>query len=318
VSRDKIEMGILKTRLSSFFNTFSPTLELVDDLIRKRSHPQEIIILTCSRLDALASIASPEDAPKKEAFVNFICNHGQKRRFFNKVSVGDLYYEFAYHHYLLSEGIFMDGGRLFRSSRDDDAMIEFVDCSAIPLTEERVKNMFTKVMRALSSSFRVKPGQPLAKSHIASIDEVLSCIASSLERSRIKNFSKSTIEAIEPLVKTKVIARLLYERFRSEAIHGGHVQIDNKRFFSRNSPYWTPLGREEYGYSLHLEFPARFLKRLLERCIESYKHHLIAKGVVPVGIYQLVFGEDALKYLGLMDVDSFGKHGMTRLKIPGR
>jgi hypothetical protein len=311
-------MGELETRLSSFFDNFSPTLELIDDLIRNKSHPQEVIILTCSRLDALASTANPEDAPKKESFVNFICDYCQDHSFFNKVSVGDLYYEFAYHHYLLSEGIFMDDGRLFRSSRHDDAMIQFVDYSDIPLIDEWVKYMFTKVMRALSSSFRVKPGQPLAKSHTASIDEVLSCIASSLERSRIKNFSKSIVEAIEPLVKTKVAARLLYERFRSEAIHGGLVQISNKRFFSENLPYWTPWGREEYGYSLLLEFPAKFLRRLLKGCMETYKRHLIAKGAVPIGIHQLVFGEDNMKNLQYIDDQSLGEYGTVRFKLLSR
>jgi len=308
-------MGEFETRLSSFFNTFSPTLELVDDLIRKRSHAQEIIILICSRLDALASTASPEDAPKRESFVKFACNYGQRRRFFSKVSVGDLYYEFAYHDFLLSNGILIDAGRLFRYSREADDVLRFIDYSDIPLVDKLVEHMFSKVMSALSSSFRVKPGQPLAKSHTASVDEVLRCITNSLERSRLREFGKSISEAIKPLIKTKVTARILYERFRSEVIHGGHVQIDNKRFFSENLPYWTPFYRREYGTWLLLEFPAKFLRSLLERCIKTYKHHLIVKGVVPVGIHWLVFGEDNGKSLRYMDDQTLGEYGTARLRL---
>jgi hypothetical protein len=316
--RIESEMSDLETRLSLFFDTFSPTLELVDDLIRNKSHAQEIIILTCSRLDALASTANPEDAPKKESFVNFVCNYGQQREFFEKVSVSDLHYELGYYHWLLVEGLLMDHGRLYRYSRLDDVPLRFIDYSDIPLLNETVEYMLSKVMHALSSSFRVKPGQPLAKSHIASIDEVLNCVTLAIKKSHLKKLEGSILKAIEPLVRTKVTARILYEKFRSEVIHGGHVRVDEKKFFSENSPYWTPYYSDIYGSFCVLEFPAKFLRELLERCIETYKHHLIAKGVVPIGIHWLVFGEESMKYLEFIDEASLGEYGVARLKLPSQ
>jgi len=311
-------MGELETRLSSFFDTFSPTLELVDDLIRNKTHAQEIIVLTCSRLDALASTANPEDAPKKESFVNFVCDYGQERNFFNRVSVSDLYYELGYYYWLLVEGLFMEHGRLYRYSRLDDAVLRFIDYSDIPLDGALLEYLFSKVMAALSSSFRVKPGQSLAKSHTARVDEVLKSISASIKKSYLKEFEESIVKSAEPLIRTKITARILYERFRSEVIHGGHVRVDEQKFFTEDSPYWTPLYSDLYGSFCLLELPAQFLRDLLERCIETYKNHLIAKGVVPAGIHWLVFGEDSMKNLQYMDEDTLGEGGIARLKLPSR
>ena len=54
-------------------------------------------------------------------------------------------------------------------------------------------------------------------------------------------------------------------------IHGGHVLIDQEKFFGETEPYWTPLFSEHYGSFLLVEFPARFLASLLHNCIEGYR-----------------------------------------------
>jgi len=308
-------MGMLERKLSSFFTTFAPTLELIDDLIRERAHAQEIIILTCSRLDALASTAKPEDTPKKEAFVSFVCDYGQDREFFEKVSIGDLYRELAYSHWLVKEEILMQHGRFYRSSSQDDPVLRFIDYSDMPFDDELIKYMLGTIMKALSVSFRVKPGQSLAKSHLASAGQVLDAICSYIKHTRLKVVEEKIMKSIEPLVRAKTAARVLYDEFRSEVIHGGHVQIDEKKFFGQKSPYWTPYYSDYYGAFYRLEFPARFLRSLIECCIETYKHHLIVKGVVPAGIHWLVFGENSGRYLRLMDENSYDEYTAVRLRL---
>jgi len=170
-------------------------------------------------------------------------------------------------------------------------------------------------MKALSVSFRVKPGQALTKSQVASVEQVLDSIRSYVGHTHLKRVEEKIIKSIEPLVRAKTAARVLYEEFRSEVIHGGHVRIDEKKFFSQSSPYWTPYYSDEYGAFYRLEFPARFLRSLLEGSIETYRHHLTAKGVVPAGIHWLVFGEDSAKYLKFMDETSFAEYGAVRLRL---
>jgi hypothetical protein len=62
----------LTAKLNSFFEQFSSTRELVDELIRSKSHPQEILILLCSRIDALASHAVREDELRQKEFTRFV------------------------------------------------------------------------------------------------------------------------------------------------------------------------------------------------------------------------------------------------------
>ncbi len=45
----------LKTYVARFFDLFTPSVELIEQLIAARSNAQEIILLACARLDALGS-----------------------------------------------------------------------------------------------------------------------------------------------------------------------------------------------------------------------------------------------------------------------
>jgi hypothetical protein len=106
----------LKAKLDNFFDQFSSTRELVNDLIRSRSHPQEILILLCSRIDALASNSAKEDELRQKAFTHFVTIYSGKSRTFESVSIGDLYYEVDYHLWLLP-GLLEKAGRIQIFSR---------------------------------------------------------------------------------------------------------------------------------------------------------------------------------------------------------
>lgn len=311
-------MDELKTRLSQFFESFSPTLDLLDDLIRSRSHPQEIIILTCSRLDALASTATPPEAPKRDSFVKFVCAYGQDRDFFNRVSVSNLYRDISRYEWLLAEGLLLQSGRMYRFSQGDDDMVQFIDYSDVPLTEEWLGRMLRTILRVLQSRFRVKPGQPLQKSPMADVDLVAESITAAVKRSRCRGFAETISEAVKPLIRTKVIARILYEEFRSEVIHSGQVVIDEERFFVEARPYWGAFEHPNLGQCLFVEFPALYLRNLLANCIKTYRHHLVAKGVVPAGIHWQVFRGDNIEKLKYMDPDTLGEYGVARFKLSRR
>ena len=83
----------LNQSLETYFSQFSSTRELVDSLIQSKSHPQEILILLCARIDALASAAAFEEDAKANAFAHFISTYSGERGLFESVSAGDLFYE---------------------------------------------------------------------------------------------------------------------------------------------------------------------------------------------------------------------------------
>ncbi len=311
-------MGELETRLSQFFESFSTTLDLLGDLIQSKSHPQEILILSCSRLDALASTATSPETPKRDSFIKFVCSYGQDKSFFNRVSVGDLYRKVSLYKWLLSEGLLLESGRIYRFSQEDDDMVQFIDYCDVPLTDEWLSGMLKIILEALQSRFRVKPKQPLQKSPMANMNLVVESITKAIEKSRCKRFSATIIKAVKPLIKSKVIARILYEEFRSEAIHSGRVIIDEERFFIEKRPYWKVLEHPNLGQCLFVEFPAIYLRNLLINCIKTYKQHLVTKGIVPAGIHWQVFRDDHIKKLKYMDPDTLGEYGVARFRLSRR
>jgi hypothetical protein len=113
----------LKQALDKYFNLFDSTKDLVKTLIKERRNPIEILILLCSRLDALASDSTSEGTPSKQAFMRFVTTYGDNNDLLESVSIGDLYYELAYHRWRL-EGTIPKPGRLHRFSRVDDRQHE--------------------------------------------------------------------------------------------------------------------------------------------------------------------------------------------------
>jgi hypothetical protein len=88
---------VLDEGLERYFGTLSSTRTLLSDLVRRREHPVETLILLCARLDALASDSSAEGIPSKQAFRRFLEGYSGQKKLFESVSVGDLYYELLGH-----------------------------------------------------------------------------------------------------------------------------------------------------------------------------------------------------------------------------
>lgn len=305
----------LKEVLNNFFRNFSSTIDLAEELIAARRNPQEILLLLCGRLDALASGSVREGTPSGQSFAHFVTAYGQERRLFKSVSVGDLYYEVAYHQWLLP-GTIEKAGRLHRFSRVDDDILSLLIESDIPLTELAAGRFLTKILRTLRHYFRVVPGQPRKKRMSASKSKTLEVIVSALEKGKAGTDSTDAFKrALGHFIDSKIIARILYERFRCEVIHGGTVLIDEGKFFAEKEPYWKPWFSDSYGSFLQVEFPARWLMNLLRKCIEGYRSHLTAKGKLPPGIMFQAFEGDILEYSHLVDADLLPEGGSVKFDI---
>ncbi len=303
--------------LDTFFRQFSSTTELVDRLIDARTHPQEILLLLCGRLDALASGRVREGEPRAKSFTRFVTAHGRRRQLFESISVGDLYYEVNYHRWLLP-GTIAKAGRLHRFSHVDDDLLYLLEESDIPLTRQAAARLLTGMLRALRENFRVTPSQSISKRATAAGSEVAQVILRGLEKVVSKECLAKLPNALKPLLGSKTISRILYEKFRCGVIHGGRVLLDQRRFFSETEPYWTPLFSEYYGSFLLVEFPARFLASLLRNCIQGYRLYLAAKGKVPPDILFQAFEGEVLRYAKLVDSDLLPEGGPVKFLVPHR
>ncbi|MFQ5792814.1 MAG: hypothetical protein ACE5JI_20280 [Acidobacteriota bacterium] len=308
---------VIRGRIDTYFDLFSRTLELSEQLIPARSHGHEVLILLCSRLDALASSAFREGYPNRKAFVDFVTGYGRRRNLLQSISVGDLYHELAYHRWFLPTTI-PKPGRLNRFSRVDDPILTLLVQSDIPLTERDADRLLGGIMRALRETFRVMPGQPLSKRHLATRNDVVNEITKAFDSPRKRNIAEALPQALGHLLDAKKMATILYEKFRSEAIHGARVQLDNRRFFRDSDPYWVPRYSESVASYLLAEFPARFLVNLLSDCIKTYRRHLISKGVLPADIIYAIFEDDFLAFIDLLDEEMLPEYGAVQFRLEKR
>ncbi len=304
--------------LRTFFDQFSSTMELVDGLIHARTHPQEILILLCSRLDALASSAKNEDEPRQKAFTGLITAYGGFRNLFKSVSVGDLYYEVGYHRWLLPGGLIEKPGRIHRFSALNDPFIRLLDESGIALTVEEADRLLSGIMQGLREDFRVMARQSLAKRPIGTTEQVLGAIVARFKGPRSPVDGRVLGGKLQPILSGKTIASLLYERFRCGVIHGGRVRLNEDRFFGEEEPYWEAMYSQHHGSFLLIEFPAKFLATLCRQCMTTYRQHLVTKGKVPPDVHFQMFGEGMLDELGLLDESLLPRGQSVTLKLPTR
>lgn len=290
----------LNKGLDKFFDQFSSTRELVDELIQSKTHPQEILILLCSRIDALASSAAREDEARGKSFTGFVTTYSGKSGLFDSVSVGDVYYELDYHLWLLP-GMLEKAGRIHIFSRLNEPILKLLVDSEIALTLEEAQRLLKRIQRALRKRFRVAPNQPRGKRPLASADETKQAVLHEFAGRHNSARRHALQKAIDPLISSKTLARILYERFRCEAIHGGRVLIDEPRFFAEGEPYWKPLRVEFYGPFQLVEFPAKFLASVFSDCIRHYRKRLEATGKVPPNIHFEIFTDDPFSRLDLLD-----------------
>jgi hypothetical protein len=307
----------LEQALASFFDSFSPTLQLTDELIRSKSHAQEILILLCSRLDALASSAAREDTPRVAAFTHFVTCYGRQRAFFESVSAGDLYFDLASHRFRLP-AIIDKPGRPVRYSRDDIPMIELLWESGLPLTETDAERLLSQVIKGLQAKFRVIPGQPNSKPVRAKAASIAQTMVEAFRRSRMKEVADTISKALGPLLGANTLAAILYDDFRCEAIHSGGVYLDERKFLTEDRPYWLRGESEFFGRYLYVQFPAKFLARLLRDCINTYRSHLLSKRQLPARVFFRIFAEEALDKLELLDEDTVEEGHVLRPSRAGR
>jgi hypothetical protein len=304
---------VLEGALDRYFASFDCTRELASKLILKRKHPVEILILLCARLDALASDAAKDETSSKNAFTRFVTAYGGQRDLLNSISIGDLYYELMYHRWLL-EGMIPAPGRLHIFSRLDEPIIHLLEHAGLPLTLKDSEILLDTLIRISKQEYRAFPGQHLTKPRIVKLEVLKGVLVKRALRTRLKKIANNLPDALTPLLESKKISTILYQRFRSDAIHGATIILDSRRFFSETDIYWKPMQSDYYGALELIEFPARFLLSLLERCITTYRASLVVKERVPPSVYFNAF-DNLFEALDLLDHELLPEGGRVRFKI---
>jgi hypothetical protein len=139
----------------------------VDELIRSKSHPQEIRILLCSRIDALASGSTSEGESSGNAFTSFVTMFGGSRNY-SRVSA----LEICITNWITicgsCPGMLEKAGRVQIFSRVNEPILKLLVDSEIALTLEGARRLLKRIQLALRRTFRVAPGQSRKKHPLAS------------------------------------------------------------------------------------------------------------------------------------------------------
>ncbi|MCK4330614.1 hypothetical protein KAX02_12325 [candidate division WOR-3 bacterium] len=269
--------GNLIRRLEQGLSTFTDTIELVNYLLTQKQSSQEIILLTCARLDSLANLAFKNIKGQEQAFRKFILDYSGNKRFFNRISVGDLYSYLTYYGILSQGGLIEKPGRIRKFGSESVNFIEFIKKSGIPIIDKDVSRLAFRIARILSKYFRVKPNQSLKKSYMASRTKILDTISKEFI---VPNF-KVIKEALKVLLDDFKASSLLYKNYRCDVIHGLKVEVLEDAFFEKTKPFHGEYGTG-YGTTFRLVFPGPFLRDLLEKCLNQYLHHLKKRRKIPL------------------------------------
>jgi hypothetical protein len=303
-------------RLIGALSQYRDTIDLVDELLKHHERAQEIILLTCARLDSLANLAIPSVSSQQQVFRRFVENYSGKKAFFNTVSVGDLYRFLIYYGDLADGGLIEIPGRIRRFGPESDDFLAFVERSKIPITGEAVRKTTHLMARALSRHFRVMPRQSKSKPYIVSSANIKCAISQEFRKLKPKH----VIAAFQDLLDSFKCSAILYKRYRNEIIHGLRVTLDEDGFFQKDQPYHDEIEYAD-GVVFQLEFPGIYLRNLLLKCLDTFQQHLLSKKKAPIELFNVMYTfeeilqGDAIDYL---DDDALEEFEDVRWKLRPR
>ena len=157
----------------------------------------------------------------------------------------------------------------------------------MPLRTKEVSQLSNRLLRLLEKKFRVKPKQRIIKRYIASQNELKDLIEKEFkipEPSLIFKAFKSLLERFK-------IGSILYRKFRCGVIHGFKVPLDESEFFSKKSPYHGVFETID-GLVFNIEFPALYLKKLLEKTLYTYTKELKSNKKIPSDLFFDIYTMD--------------------------
>lgn len=283
----------IERRITRAFEVYDPTLKLLSSLVRKRSNAQEVVLLSCARLDSLANLAFSDS--QKNNFVRFMEKHSHVREMCH-LSVPDLF-RYLIHKQWILPGTIPVAGRFHVFDPHDMPFFSFLWNCGVAVTRAKINELLNKITAMLRSRFRILPRQSTGSSIVSDTD-ITAALRPVWKDAGLQEAEAE--KAVKPLLAEYRVSSLLYSEFRCGAIHEYGVGLDEERFFSESdicfaafgNPFLTPR------HILSIQFPAKFLCRLLSTCIESYRSELLHTKKLPLTMYEAVCDfPNELRYL---------------------
>jgi len=295
------------TRLSHFFGGYKERVDFLKTLSRRRK-VDEIILLVCCYLDQLGGCIFSQANSSKRSFELILLTHSGERDEFSLISVADLAADIVAMAETASL-IVPKPGRLELRSENDKPLLRFIEQTGVALTEKSIRKLLNSVYDGLKLDFRVNIKQTINKESYGEEDIVIS----SIEKMAGKGVEIKEND-VRSLLREYKYTSILYREYRSKAVHeAAGMYVDPRKFWRMKRPYFIEVSSEWFTRTgLKLEFPAFFLIKCLETCIECAKKAIIGKGLLPPPVWNAICDIDDFNF---MDVEGIEEARPVKLKI---
>lgn len=290
---------------------FGSTSALLDTFLAESTNARELVILACSRLDALANLAVLETTQQKR-FISFMNRYSAKGADLALVAVPNLYSYLSRHYDTVSATIREPGRLRLYDPIIDRPLLQFVVDSKLPITSEDVERFLEYFSRVVQRRYRTTATQSRAKPVLEDEDQLHRYLLRESGRYRRGRYLDAA-RAMRPLLRDFTIGALLYREYRSGAIHEFGFGVDD-RFFQETTLY-VSTRRHLLEDTLYLEVrvPARWLIGAYKTSLSRYQAQLVRSRKLPIGLYLEVC--DVLEEFEYLDESSVGEGRELRLSV---
>lgn len=162
----------IEQRIAAVFDKYRQTQTLLEEFASNRRNASELVILACSRLDALANMAMTQKKTQRERFVSFLSTFTSRGNELDRVALPNLYF-YVFRQFVTLPGTIPAPGRLTAYDLARDAtFLQFLVDSGVPLAEPDVDRMLHRISVWLQKEYRTTATQTRRKPHFDSAKNV--------------------------------------------------------------------------------------------------------------------------------------------------
>jgi hypothetical protein len=292
---------LIEDRIKSAFNGYRDTIDILEEFVKSKKNPIELVILACSRLDALANLAYTQKRSQRDRFVSFLSTYSSKNRELNQVSLPNLYGQLMVQFVTLPETLPKPGRMHAYDILREGTFLQFMIESDLPIEEEEMTKFLHQLSVWIQRKYRTTLTQSRKKPYLDTDNNVINHLRVCSKTYR-KGLYNKAIDALKPILHEYRLSDLLYRDYRSGSIHDFDFEVDDEFFLKTDiytSTRWYTGDKTEY---LELCFPARWIINLYKSSIVNYEKYLIVRKKLPLSLWKLIC--EGIKELEFLDDDS--------------
>jgi hypothetical protein len=274
----------LSDRIKQAFAKYEDTVELLRDLLSRRENAEEIVILACARLDALANLSGSRGRAG-DRFSRFIETYSGKKAQLRRLAVGDLY-SYMGREYMLLPLTVPAAGRILNLGGNSLPFLRFLADSGLPLEDDALSRCLRRVSVAIQRKYRTTASQSRTKPTEATVDEFVQHVADDMRQSTWREYEETLTKALRGIASGFRLSSLIYREVRSGAIHEHGFHVNQRRFFSERHPFVGTV-RHPWEDTLYLgvHIPGPWLVDLVAACTRNYQKHLLQTRKLPADLF---------------------------------